>query len=810
MSDRATSTSQWLRDSGLQIIAALIGSSLLVTIITTLYSEINQPNISLNVIPHYPTQATDIKKPEIDYYEIIVKNDGKRQATNMSLSAYFNGSVSNPTLYFSGEVISDPEVKNISGPQNTKTKGSLLRWDIPRLAPGQMIIFNVWSTATKFDPYYVTAIFDEGSSTYPVFGSADIESGRFPNILAGREDAQTIQRLLIIFVVLCAVFFTIAITHKRIKNIVKKRTEGRKWEIEFDIFLALPITILSAILILYICEEIPLSLLLNSVITPPLDVTDGPSIDTEVTYRTVTYKQGDLLLAAGIFWGISFFARSLLSYLIAKMIIKRLYKERYEKNPIPKQYLASASIFIMGVPLASSITLFFSKSTYSISPVYLFFFFLLLDIIRMSALVILIPNVSMKSNKLLNYGLNAISLISGLLHLLLFITLLRIEWITREIESDFLRYFMVICLCVGLLQLTQIIWIKFKEKINRRLHPLLVAACISTFVMGLWIWILFFITSQQDPMLSIGPPVVLIGIVVIVLNASYIGLARVMDIRKINRIRLISWLDSLKTPDTGNDTCSKPCYPVGLPIPVTVQLKYDDSNGKVSREEKTKIIGNRTITFHNGVSKVDDNSLSPEIDKEGNFKYQVTAPSHVGSFEMQVRFEGSSEWSSSSRPETPSAGKNNWKSKIFFKITVTPSANSRDNQENRNRLKYDTRLRNTSLSVFTGTMKKGGRFTKTKEFTPGELVTFQVSLFDNDRHMPISEGKNIELMMLYGVNSQKVTNPLPPTDNKGKTYASVLAPPVASDGWIFQAYYTGDSIYARTTSPVQSYSTKVR
>jgi hypothetical protein len=93
MSEKA-SAHHWLKDSGLQIISALIGSSLLVTAITTLASEINKPNLSLNVIPHYRTQPAGVNDDKIDYYEIIAKNNGKRQATNVILSAYFNGSVS--------------------------------------------------------------------------------------------------------------------------------------------------------------------------------------------------------------------------------------------------------------------------------------------------------------------------------------------------------------------------------------------------------------------------------------------------------------------------------------------------------------------------------------------------------------------------------------------------------------------------------------------------------------------------------------------------------------------------------------------
>src|SRR5215210_3709056 len=134
MSDRATSAHNWLRDSSLQIISAVIGSSLLVTAITTLASEINQPNVSLNVIPHYRTQSANVNEPEVEYYEIIVNNNGKRQATNMTLSAYFNGSILNPTLFFSGEALSVPAIEPISPPQNPQIKGSLVRWDIPRLA----------------------------------------------------------------------------------------------------------------------------------------------------------------------------------------------------------------------------------------------------------------------------------------------------------------------------------------------------------------------------------------------------------------------------------------------------------------------------------------------------------------------------------------------------------------------------------------------------------------------------------------------------------------------------------------------------
>ena len=78
------------------------------TIITTLYSEINQPNVYITVTPHIippnpddpEVTNEDKRNPTVDYYEIIVINNGKRQATNMSLSTYFYGKVGPTKLLF--------------------------------------------------------------------------------------------------------------------------------------------------------------------------------------------------------------------------------------------------------------------------------------------------------------------------------------------------------------------------------------------------------------------------------------------------------------------------------------------------------------------------------------------------------------------------------------------------------------------------------------------------------------------------------------------------------------------------------------
>jgi len=818
--------------------SAVIGSSLLVTIITTLASEIDQPNVSINVVPHYRAQPTNVNEPEVKFYEIIVNNIGKRQATNMTLSAYFNGSILNPTPIFSGEALSVPNVENISASQSPLIKGSLVRWDIPRFASGEMIIFNVSTStsysATKFDPYYVTAIFDEGSKTYPVFGATDIESGRFPNILAGRDEAQTTERLLITSIILSAIFFTIAIKYKKIKEIINERREGRKWnEIKFDLFLALPIAMLSSILIFYICEEIPLTALLHYLIIPPHDVTDGPSIATIVSYKSVDYRQGDLLLTAFIFWGISFFARSVLSYLIAKLLIEKFHKEKL----INTLYLKYSTVFIMGVPLASAMMLFFSKSTYSISPVYLFFLFLVIDMIRMSLLVIVIPKITIKSNKLLNYGLNALSLVTGLLQLLLFVTLLRTWWTGEEIALNWSYSILMGSFFIfGSLQFIQMKFLKLREK--RTSKWLLRAASISVGLMALWIAVLSIITFYQHPVLSIespnitGSPVILTGIIVIVLNATYIGLARAMDIRKVQKVILT--LDGLKTDLIGKDTFSKPCFLADQWINVTGQLKCTkvDSDRKAGGSETIpdkEIIGRKCIIVDNGGGRSGDKSKFPaETNGDGRFSRSVKTPPYVGFFKIKAHFEGCVNWDNegnknSGSPETPLVGgreesKRGWegkvqsrvrnlKSRLSLRITVISPASSTDNKENNEELEYHTKLRNVSLSVMTGTMLEDGTFSKDTKFKPGQLITFEVKLVDTEENKPVSEQKDIRLM-LYGEDTKKVTNPLPPTDDNGNIYTSIRAAFMPTDGCIFKASYPGNSVYANADSKVQSYSIK--
>jgi hypothetical protein len=646
-----------------------------------------------------------------------------------------------------------------------------------------------------------------------VFSPSDIESGRFPNVLAGEEDTQAIQKFIVLFIFLCIISFTIAIIHKKIREIVKNRREGfKRYQITFDLYLAVPITILSSVLILYVCELIPLSVIVHSLIEPPLDATEGAAIDAIVTYKNITYKQGDLLLYAGIFWFASFVARSVMTYLIAKILIKKLYKEEQlpPEKRYPKALLASTSTFIMGEPMAIAIILFFSKSTYSISPVYLFFLFLVLDIIRMSVLVLVIPRLTMRNNNLLYHGLQGISLIGGLIQLLLFGMLLKILWITKEIQSDFLPIFTFICLIAGLVQLSQLILISGKRKTESQ--PIRVTI-MNGGLMILWGWIIFYITTTQDPILLSGLPVILAAITIIILAAAHIGISRVINIRKINKTRLslesfellingssesfnISSRSSL--PDDRTITISEN-LPVDQPIRIKGNLKYMD------KERKAKGLKGEKVTFDNGQGRIDESNIKDNYTNAyGKFSSEGKTPSQLGSFKFHAHFKGTSIWDGKgstknkmkNSDQTQNIKNKNIFQEITFSIDVKQPARSHV-------VEYKTRLRNTSLSISSGNFKEG-KFVPNDTFSPTEVVTFCVELIDMDSNIPVIGQANIELLL---TDDNKLTNILPPTNNDGKTYTSIIASSVTSDAWTYQARYSGNSIYDRADSPIKTYST---
>ena len=96
------------KESGLQIITALIGSSILVTGFTAFISNTYfQPNIVLSVLPN---SNPILSVPSIDYYEIVIRNTGPSSATNVKFSAFFFGNITKSSAIIHSEnVILDPQ-----------------------------------------------------------------------------------------------------------------------------------------------------------------------------------------------------------------------------------------------------------------------------------------------------------------------------------------------------------------------------------------------------------------------------------------------------------------------------------------------------------------------------------------------------------------------------------------------------------------------------------------------------------------------------------------------------------------------------
>ncbi len=93
---------------------------------------------------------------------------------------------------------------------NAKSDWSLLYVEIPRFTSGAVMIVKVNITdATVVTPYYVSAAYDQSSNQFPNYLPADIQSGRFPDILTGRSDP--IQLVIIVSLILSALAFAVAL-----------------------------------------------------------------------------------------------------------------------------------------------------------------------------------------------------------------------------------------------------------------------------------------------------------------------------------------------------------------------------------------------------------------------------------------------------------------------------------------------------------------------------------------------------------------------------------------------------------------------
>lgn len=419
----ATSTNNGRNNLIVTIITSLIGSSLLAFIGTSLYSTINQPNIFLNIFFNINSSSTTLL---IDYYEVLAKNDGLADASNLTLSMFFVGNVldAKPIIYsVKPDVIHNTDITTyINSPltnNSTLTNNtlynntlSLVTANIPKLAKNELFIIGVWLKANKEQSYYISASYDQGYNHQQYINKSDINSGLFPEVRIAHSFLSSDSRI-ILFASLAATFsFAVAIGLRFRLNVK-------------DILQKYPIPILASVLILVIIEN--QALLIPILMEKPFLVFPSNLSCKLYPSDDIRCKEGDVSLNTVIFniqlvFILILIARSIFSFNFAKLTIicrfttpAKFFDHMLANMPFPltkdksdkltegselKNYkgigfdskLFYWSFLIMGFPIELAIMTFFGQYLiFYLAPFILFVTILMIDITRMAILALYIP-----------------------------------------------------------------------------------------------------------------------------------------------------------------------------------------------------------------------------------------------------------------------------------------------------------------------------------------------------------------------------------------------------------------------------------
>jgi hypothetical protein len=221
------------KQSGFQIVASLIGSSLIVTAVSSLISDMSKPHISINLDFESAGNTTKIRN--------IFANNGKSPATHLRITLSYPDAniIKNSTEYRSENMT----LRNENCYPKNNNCNSFIAY-IPRLASGAMIILDttVNGSISRYDfidysnPFYslgsnptntVVATYDQGSDKYTPSESFSYGGSPF-NI-----------QLIIIPSVLALVSFAVASRYKLIKESrLKKDSAKFAYNILKDIVIA--------------------------------------------------------------------------------------------------------------------------------------------------------------------------------------------------------------------------------------------------------------------------------------------------------------------------------------------------------------------------------------------------------------------------------------------------------------------------------------------------------------------------------------------------------------------------------------------
>ena len=435
----------------------------------------------------------------------------------------------------------------------------------------------------------------------------------------------------------------------------------------------------------------------------------------------------------------------------------------------------------MGVPIDLTISLFFVKATYVISSTYLFSIFFLLDIVRMLILILLIPRISVRTNNLFYHTLSGISILSGIIHISLFFTILKLDSIytNTKIQSQILQgdwYYLF--LLVGLLSLSRLALTILRERIGRSFYS---GAVLSGTILIIWIITIYYLTEWKDPILSVGLPVIVIGVLMFPLEGAYVFITRVVKVRKVFQPTLR--INNVVNLRTNVSLSARADVPLEERVKVYGSLIYKDHSGVDTP------ISDCIIIIHNWKKRDLPKPPWVKTDSDGKFEVKVTAPSIAEkNIKIQAHSIGRSEWYTN-RSIVGMIRK--------FRITVYNSSDS-------DFFIYNTQRHPVSLTIETNLIYPDGIYQKKSDFKIGEVITFVVSIKDEVMNQPISD---IDTIQIRYTGTDRTAKVLTPTNDNGETSISIPSPEISSLGWTYQAYYPGNSRYSNAYTNVGSYST---
>jgi hypothetical protein len=469
------------------------------------------------------------------------KNNNISLASNFRLSMFFSGNISSPSL-----VLYDENVTLIVPRENlTFNQGlrefepTLLVIETKRLASDTTIIVHTLIKSSPFEPYYISASYDQGSINEYYPGLASLSKFHFPTIIRSTHALSFNAVVLIIASILSIVSFVVSMRYKRI-NINWKKYYGYITKLtNVDILLAFPIVVLSSVLILYICEELPLSGLISSnVLKPPGDVTLS-RFDSIITDFSGKMHQNDRVAYSLVFVFLSFISRSIIAFLIVKIVINKLKAtpdrrvndntnnstvsinlDKHQENK-----LFDLSFAIMGLPLWSIITLFFSSRVfYFVNPSSPFIIVVIIEVIRLSVLAFVIPRYMTKGRnktngnfqnntlKAIRYTLSGVLTLSGIFNLIVVMSIFSSDgwyvwYLYNEIHQNTISVHilpLISLMAIIIIAIVQILWSrKIIQKWTKSVYYLGISG--AAWVMILWSIGLAIILMDGKPLIDFLP-----------------------------------------------------------------------------------------------------------------------------------------------------------------------------------------------------------------------------------------------------------------------------------------------------------------